>query len=97
MYHWSVSWANQAFDSLLPIIDEYVAENQKNEGLFFKNFEAQMSSNSGMTQIAQQRRYFPLETLKFNTPFQLSACVKLVSRGMEVMLHHSQAPLSKMN
>lgn len=44
--------------------------------------------------IAQQRRYFPLKTLKFNTPFQLSVCVKRVPGGMEEMLHHSQAPLS---
>lgn len=29
MHNWSVSWASQAFNCLLPIIDQYVVENQK--------------------------------------------------------------------
>lgn len=33
LHHSSESWANQAFDSLFPIVDKYVAENQKSEYL----------------------------------------------------------------
>lgn len=36
-------WANEGFDSLLWIIDEYVAEYLKSESSLFMNFEAQMS------------------------------------------------------
>lgn len=51
MYHWSVDWAHQTFDSLSPIIDKYVTENHESEGLFFKDFEFRISTNSGMTRI----------------------------------------------
>jgi len=71
---------DQAFDSLLPIIDEYVAEKQKSEGLFFKNFEAQMSSNSGMTQISLETEFksIPITTLGL---ILLSLCLKCAKCG----------------
>ena len=37
------------FDSLLPIIDEYVTKKCQIQSLFFTNSEAKLSSNSGMT------------------------------------------------
>lgn len=49
MYYWFVSWANQAFKGSFSIIDHYVAENRKREGLFFRDFKAHMSSSCGMT------------------------------------------------
>lgn len=33
------------------MMNEYVAENQNSEGLVFENFEAQIPSNSGMTDL----------------------------------------------
>ena len=47
-----LSWANQGFDSSIPIIDEYVTANCGIQSLFFTNSKAKMSSNSGMTQMA---------------------------------------------